>query len=738
MVAATRDTAGWTARFGVAALLAGLCLLVPAPSRGQEEVVENGLFITIPHRPNDTQALRAKVQRNLQRNDRPIRKIIFDFNPDNRPNTSDDYGLCRNLAELLLEIQQVNTVAFVHNDVSGHLVLPVLACNEIVMSRHARLGNVPVGKEAFRLAEDQRLFYKHVAESRRRSPAVVRKMYDRGAELWRVPARDGFRFLDSEELEQGAQQGLRVDRKELVLPAGQIGFYPWTMAEDLGLCKGRTCETRQDVAQAYQLPATSLREDPLDGRTPIARRLEIRGQLKAPQFEGLQRRLRKAVAGGANLLVLQVDCTPGGDPQAAVDFAVFLRGLRDDLGQQPVLTVAYIAGRAPDAAAILALGCTEIIMAPQAEFGDCRSILYRRERTGVRERREAEYKLLREAVVQLAEDQGYPALVVQGLLDIPLTLYRVKGQKGPVQWHLLTAEQLEEDQAGERRWGNPTLIKARGQPLVLNATLARELGIAQDIAPDVRAVFDRYDARDARDLNPDWLDGIALFLRHPFMAVLLIMIGVACLIFELKLPGVGLPGVIAAVCFILYFWAHSQQLAGHIMMLAILLFLLGLLLLGLEIFVLPGFGVPGVSGVILVLLSLALVTLEKKPETTQEWLSFGRTLGTFGLGLIGSVALALLGAWYLPHIPYANRLLLKPPGETEAVEGDAEEEGTGVPPRLAALLGAIGVAVTPLRPAGMVRFGDEFVDVVAESFVPEGHRVQVVEIEGHRVVVKEV
>ena len=69
--------------------------------------------------------------------------------------------------------------------------------------------------------------------------------------------------------------------------------------------------------------------------------------------------------------------------------------------------------------------------------------------------------------------------------------------------------------------------------------------------------------------------------------------------------------------------------------------------------------------------------------------------------------------------------------------GYRKKRGPGLPRLIA--LGAIGVAVTPLRPAGIARIGDDFVDVVAEgSYVPEGNRVQVIEIEGHRVVVKEV
>jgi membrane-bound ClpP family serine protease len=202
------------------------------------------------------------------------------------------------------------------------------------------------------------------------------------------------------------------------------------------------------------------------------------------------------------------------------------------------------------------------------------------------------------------------------------------------------------------------------------------------------------------------------------------------------MPGVGIPGVIAAICFVLFFWSHSQ-LAGQITMLAVLLFVLGLVLIALEVFVLPGFGVAGISGILLVLVSLALVTLEKKPETSQEWMSLIGTVATFGAGLLAAIPLAIVLAWYLPSIPYVNRLILKPEGEREM---ELEEMASdAVRPEIASLLGAIGVAATPLRPAGKVQFGEEFVDVVAEGgYVAPGTRVQVIEVEGNRVVVKEV
>jgi membrane-bound serine protease (ClpP class) len=104
--------------------------------------------------------------------------------------------------------------------------------------------------------------------------------------------------------------------------------------------------------------------------------------------------------------------------------------------------------------------------------------------------------------------------------------------------------------------------------------------------------------------------------------------------------------------------------------------------------------------------------------------------------MLGALLTVVLIVRYLPHIPVLNRLMSRPPEE--------DEDGLAEPlhpshHELQALLGAIGVAATPLRPAGKSQFGDSFVDVVAEGgYIMPGTRVQVVEVEGNRVVVKEV
>ena len=103
------------------------------------------------------------------------------------------------------------------------------------------------------------------------------------------------------------------------------------------------------------------------------------------------------------------------------------------------------------------------------------------------------------------------------------------------------------------------------------------------------------------------------------------------------------------------------------------------------------------------------------------------------VGEIGAAVGAFVIARFLPKVPVANRMVLAPTADREATDPTVLPGAA----QAAALLGAIGVTTTVLRPAGTVQFGEEFVDVVSDgSFIPPGTRVQVVEVEGVRIVVK--
>ena len=95
-----------------------------------------------------------------------------------------------------------------------------------------------------------------------------------------------------------------------VKPAGELGLYTAAEAKRYGLCK-LIRGTRQEVAEAYQLPPSSLREDPLEGRTPEVWKIDVRGPVTRALDETLRRRIDRAVRRGANMVILQLE-TAGG------------------------------------------------------------------------------------------------------------------------------------------------------------------------------------------------------------------------------------------------------------------------------------------------------------------------------------------------------------------------------------------------------------------------------------------
>jgi membrane-bound serine protease (ClpP class) len=759
---AVRDAGGNRPR-GLAVGLALLLFVFAAAARGADAPPDvDGIFITVqnPITTDVTHRVREATDRKVQKvresaNGRRVSlKIVYDFNPDNKPAGTRDFGPCHDLAKYLLGLRDVSTVAFVHGEVTRHTVLPVLACKEIVMAGDARLGDVTRDQDVnVPLANSEIQAYKDVALGQNRYPAVVLKMLDKDTEVLQGNTRKGsVWYYDSrqkkEEVEKEAQDAILQTQPQPVLPRGAVKLYTAAEAEKYRLCQ-LIRESRQEVAEAYQMPASSLREDPLMGRTPVVWAVEIRGQVTNALRESIERRIRDAIGNSkspANIIILELRCG-GGETQAAAELAEFLRTLKDNEGVNPVRTVAYIPEKAPDTATYLAFGCSEIVMNKKAELGDFSAFVVEQRNGRGADVDPRDNNMRMKALMDLAAAQGYSPLIARGMMDRHVTIYSVRSRFGN-EWKLISGEELEADKKEAERtktdpkWRQERLIKRDGDLLVVKGEDnekddARKLGVAREVVDDTNSAYGLYiEPSKVHVARGDWLDAVATFLRNPLMAVFLVMLGITCLILELKMPGVGLPGIIAALCFVLFFWAHSQ-FAGEITMLAVLLFALGLILIGLEVFVLPGFGVAGVSGLILVFGSLGLVAYGHWPRTSGEWFGFARTLGPFGLSLVGAVIAAFILARYLPSIPYANRLIMKPVGDGKDLLLD--DTATAGASTSTTLLGAIGVAATPLRPAGKVKFGDEYVDVLAEgSYIPPGGRVQVIEIEGNRVVVKEV
>ena len=694
--------------------------------------------------------------------------VLCNFNPENKTAECDDFGAALSLARYLRSLQTgirgVGVVAYVHGDVRRHSVLPVLACSEIVFSARGRLGQVTAADRP--LSKTDQTGYEEI--TRGRYPAVlVRKMYDAAAEV----LRDGGQFVDGDSKPRPRGQPVA----EL---AGQgIALYDFALARKVGLCQQVARASLDDVRKAYDLDRSTVVRA-LDRTT--AWRIPVEGPITGKLVEETRDRIRRALREGANVLLIELLCG-GGELDRAHELGRYLAEINEQrAGGPPVETVAFVTARARNLAVLPALGCQRIVMQKEAPEGpdgaDEDEVQPREARLGglgpyidrhpdiaairkeiqlrppparladlernLAKRRQGLEEELRNALTDLAERQRYSVTLIEGLCSRDLRIVAVERVGGTGREFVPQAE-YEADQKGPGQYRKVMQIKPwkdeknENRYLTLSADQAVEVGLAQAVVKDFNGLcaLEGVTASEVRTPETGWLYALAGFLRAPWTSVVLVMLGITCLILELKMPGVGLPGVIAAICFVLFFWAHSQ-LHGQITWLALLLFVLGLALIGLEVFVLPGFGVCGISGIILVLVSLGLVAYGHWPRTTEEWVGFGHKLSPFGISMLGSLVGVFLIVRYLPHIPVLNRLLLRTADEHEY---GVPEPDNPLHAEYQALLGAIGVAATPLRPAGKTQFGDAFVDVVAEGgYVLPGTRVQVIEIEGNRVVVKEV
>lgn len=142
------------------------------------------------------------------------------------------------------------------------------------------------------------------------------------------------------------------------------------------------------------------------------------------------------------------------------------------------------------------------------------------------------------------------------------------------------------------------------------------------------------------------------------------------------------------------------------------LLLTGYVLVALEVFVVPGFGAPGIAGLICLILACGLA------------LRYFGAIGGGGL-VAGVIVLTTVMAVLLPRTPF---------GKWTVHRKDLREATTAV---TGLTVGDPGVSETVLRPAGIARFGDRRESVVTRGeFIEAGTIVTVVELEGLRVVVE--
>jgi membrane-bound serine protease (ClpP class) len=249
------------------------------------------------------------------------------------------------------------------------------------------------------------------------------------------------------------------------------------------------------------------------------------------------------------------------------------------------------------------------------------------------------------------------------------------------------------------------------QLVTLTSAEAVEFGMADTVAVNINEVLSAfgYDKAELIYMEPNWAEGVVKFLNNPIIASLLIMIGLVGLFTEVKTPGWGLPGSAGLVALALFFGANFILELASIG--DILLFIGGLILLGVEIFVIPGFGVAGILGIIMIIASLFLALVGTTPFWDIQDISIA--IIQLSSALVLSIIFIAILAKYLPKTSFFNRLVLS--------EEETVERGFVSYPSEKELIGVIGKALTTLRPAGSAELNGKKVDVVADwDYVEKG------------------
>lgn len=684
-----------------------------------------------------------KVQQQAEQEGRPA-VLILEIGPG-----TSRFGSIRDLAKELTSAKfgPLRTIAWIPEPkdkkrIDGYNVILALACKEIVMHPDAELGDIGRGKA---LDAEEQQFVLSLVEKRvnaKLSSGLVTGLMDPQKTILKVKLEadmDGRKTSESRVLTSDDHRRLLDDKVVVqdvitIKEAGEVGFFSGSRARALDVLVTQTAETRADLADLYNFPREFLRENATSGETPRVVRIRIDDTIESILEGFVEREIRRAKSSGVNLILFEID-SPGGELGPSLSIANAIA----DLDGKKIRTVAYVPRKALSGAAIIALGCDEIILQNHATIGDAAPISIR---PGQQFERAPEKILsfLKTELKTLADRKGRPSGLCQMMADKDLDVFQVTHREnGRVSF--LTDEEII---VSNGEWIKGRIIpESQGENLLtVDGQRAHELKLAEAPVADEDELRQRLGIPEGeipQAVGRTWVDTLVWTLNTPGMTILLLLAGSVLIYLELHTM-TSFFGIASALCFMLFFWSHF--LGGTADVLEIVLFLFGVGLILMEIFVVPGFGVFGISGALAILASLVLASQTfVLPSTSSEMAQMTKSLGTLSIALVSVIGVTMIISRYLPQMPLLKHLILSPPDPT-AVDVDAPRLRPDVlGGTLAAgfewLLHQEGEAFTTLRPAGKARFGEQVFDVQSQGdYIDSGQKIVVTEVTGNRIVVR--
>ncbi len=435
------------------------------------------------------------------------------------------------------------------------------------------------------------------------------------------------------------------------------------------------------------------------GKRPLVYQIPIEDQIEPALLYVVRRGVSEAVREKADAIVFVMN-TPGGRVQEA-------REIVSLIGQIDVPVYTFVEKDAYSAGAIIALATPHIYMAPGSVIGAATPML----------------------MTPFGGVQEMPEDVQEKMTSAIAALVRAAAEQGghdPQIGEAMVRREME------YKIGT-NIVSREGELLTLTATEAEGV-LSEGTVGSVKEMLEKAGLPNAeiKTLKVTPAEKIARVIAA--LAPILLMIGLGGIYLEIKTPGFGLPGITGAAALALFFFGH--HIAGLAGMEDVVIFIIGFTLLFVEVFITPGFGVLGISGIVLIFVSLLNAMSwqlpgEFLPTISGTGATLQRALGNLALGVAGTVVLGFFAGRYLPKSRVLRPLVLGQ--QTDRAEGfTAAHEHSE-------LLGKEGVAEMNLHPAGRALFDGERVNVITHGeFIDQDERVRVAEIHGSRIIVEKV
>ncbi len=688
-------------------------------------VLRIGLPITGPVTARIKQHVGDLVQQAADRDEQLVFILEFEVPPDEEEYAiRSEFGACYDLAEFLTgpAMAKHTTVAYIPQPVAGHAVLVALACDRIVMGPEGELGAAGIAES--RISPPMVSAYRHMAQRRRTIPEEVAVgMLDPAKSVLIVETDTERRFVTPEQLERLRQERTIRGEPKVLFSENELGRLAAREARELDFIDA-LADDMTEVLRLLEIPPDRVEQIDLLGERWRPVLIEIKGPIRANAVDRAIRLVQDAIRrDDANFVCVRID-SPGGSPADSLRLATYLS---QDLAADRVRTVAYIPSKALADAALIAAACDHVIMKEGAVLGgEGDVVLTDRDITSI-------VSTLKDVIVERTH-RSWSLTAAMFDPNLEVVKYNRKGNANYVDY--FCKEELASLPDTEN-WEPGEVVHPPGEVLQVEADRARELGLAREIVSGFAELRHLYGLDDDPTLlEPTWADVLIEALASPYVAVFLLIFGVVGLMIELQTPGVGVGGFLAATCFVLFFWSRFLgQTAGW---LEVSLFVLGIVCLLLEFFVIPGFGIFGLGGGLLVLASLILAgqtfVIPRNSYQLQQFQNSLYVLAGAGIGIVA--AIWALNKW-LPGIPVLGRIVLQPPSKEEQEEFQQRRRLSTIDE---SWIGKRGKVTAALMPSGKARIDGRLIDVIAEDYesIDPPTEVEITEVRGNRVFVRPV